>query len=90
MLGRLEMDVDNCIKAYREMAESIFQPKQGSRLNIAQKILDRYNAKGRFDPESLKDAVKKVVQLCGLPEDALLYAGRDLRCKMYVLSPSQP
>jgi hypothetical protein len=57
MLGRLEMDVDDCITAYSELAEAVFGQKLSSiPFNIKGKV------KARFDSTKLEKAVRNVVQ----------------------------
>lgn len=82
MLGRLEMDVNDCIEAYRKLTVSIFNPKHSSRLKIASNIIDRFNAKGRFDSDGLGNAMKAIIKSCGLPQDAPLLSDRDPKCKV--------
>jgi hypothetical protein len=56
MLGRLEMDVDECIAAYSDLASAVFGKKL-SRIpvNIKGEI------KPRFDPAKLEIAIRKAV-----------------------------
>ncbi len=65
MLGRLEMEVDACIKAYTDMMEDVF----GRR---AKPIDWKLNVKGQFSVESLERAVKSLVPRNEDPEKALL------------------
>lgn len=57
MLGRLEMDVDDCITAYSELAEAVFGEKLSSF-----PFSKTGKAKARFDSAKLEKAVRKVVQ----------------------------
>lgn len=74
MLGRLEMDVDECIEAYASMFETIFS-KKGLPVNMWGKI------KGRFDSSILKDCIRKILTERGLSEGELLNDGKE-RCKV--------
>lgn len=57
MLGRLEMDVDECIAAYGELAEAVFGEKVSSfPFNLKGKVA------ARFDSVKLEKAVRNVVQ----------------------------
>lgn len=56
MLGRLEMDIRECIAAYSDLAAAVFGEKLSSiPINIEGKI------KPRFDSAKLEGAIKKVV-----------------------------
>ncbi|PVH75974.1 phospholipase, patatin family protein [Cadophora sp. DSE1049] len=76
MLGRLEMDVDECIEEYTSMFETIFG-KKGLPVNLWGKI------KGRFDSTVLEQCIKGILKKRGLAEDALLNDGNE-RCKVVV------
>lgn len=54
MLGRLGMTVDNCLIAYREVAEKAFTPKKKNFLPGP--------PKGAFSARRLEDAIKETVQ----------------------------
>ena len=56
MLGRLEMDVDECISAYSELMKVVFEAKS-SRFPISLKG----RTKARFDSNRLKNAIEQVV-----------------------------
>ncbi|KAI9883792.1 MAG: hypothetical protein M1823_004424 [Watsoniomyces obsoletus] len=79
MLGRLEMDVEACIKAYIDMMEDVF----GRRTNP---IDWKLNVKGQFDAKRLEKAVKSLVPQSEDPETALLNdGGSDKRpCRAFV------
>ena len=74
MLGRLEMDVDDCIDAYTDMFKVIFG-KKGLPVNAWGKI------KGRFDSIVLEECVKSILKRRGLSEGDPLNDGRN-RCKV--------
>lgn len=61
MLGRLEMDVDECISAYGALMKGVFEEK----LRLVP-ISWRGNTKARFDSGKLKSAIEKVITSCGL------------------------
>jgi hypothetical protein len=56
MLGRLEMDVDECIASYSELMKAVFAEK-ASRLPIS----STGRVKARFDSAKLKAAVEGVI-----------------------------
>lgn len=76
MLGRLEMEVDECITAYSELAEAVFGEKLSSLL---------VNMKGmvmpRFDSAKLGGAMQKVVVQSGLSEVDFLNYGTERGCR---------
>lgn len=76
MLGRLEMDVDQCIAAYSGLAEAVFGVKT-SRLpfNLKGKV------KARFDSAKLEMAVQKTIKDSGISETALLNDGTERGCR---------
>jgi len=76
MLGRLEMDVDECITAYSELAEAVFGAKLSSfPFNVKGKV----NA--RFDSAKLENAIRKVVVQSNVPEKNLLNDGTERGCR---------
>ncbi|KAF8856400.1 FabD/lysophospholipase-like protein [Acephala macrosclerotiorum] len=76
MLGRLEMDVDDCIEAYTSMFQTIFG-KKGLPVNMWGKI------KGRFDSTVLEECIRKILKGRGLSDAEPLNDGKE-RCKVVV------
>ena len=75
MLGRLEMDVDECITAYSELAEAVFGEKLSSfPFNVKGKI------KALFDSAKLEKAVRKVAQSSASKTD-LFNDGTERGCR---------
>jgi len=76
MLGRLEMDVDECIAAYSDLAAAVFGEK-----------LHRFpvNVKGgikpRFDSAKLESAIQKAVTQSGASETDLFNDGTERGCR---------
>ena len=77
MLGRLEMDVDECIAAYVKLMAAVFE-KQSHTL----KANYRGVLQARFDSKRLKVAVEEVVTSCGLSPDDLFNDGTERGCKV--------
>jgi hypothetical protein len=75
MLGRLQMTIDECILAYTDMIDRIFQ-KQRHRVNISGRV------QGRFDTKELERAIKEIVTRSGLPEQSLLMAPDTAQCRV--------
>jgi hypothetical protein len=69
MLGRLKMDVQQCIDAYRKLSDQAFKRRRHIPIGAGGKIRER------FDSKELEMAVKKVLVEHGYSEDMLL---RDL------------
>ena len=76
MLGRLEMNVDECITAYNDLAETVFSQKK-SRMP--------FNWKGRtqarFDSSKLENAIRNTITEAGISETTLLNDGGERGCK---------
>ncbi|CAD0110932.1 unnamed protein product [Aureobasidium uvarum] len=66
MLGRLEMSVDECIKAYSELSKEVFHKKRRAPIGI------KGDLKERYDSEALELAVKNVLRNRDMDENALL------------------
>lgn len=75
MLGRLKMDVQQCIDAYRELSAQAFKQKRRTAFSIGGKICER------FDSKELELAIKKVLVEQGCSEDTLLKE-KDASCKV--------
>ena len=56
MLGRLEMDVDECISAYSELMKAVFKAKS-SRFPVSL----NGRTKARFDSNRLKNVIEQVI-----------------------------
>lgn len=75
MLGRLEMDVDECIEAYSQLAESVFHGKLHQfPANF------RGNIQPRFDTAKLETAIKKVISKRNMSDTELLDNGETRGC----------
>jgi len=72
MLGRLEMDVDECIAAYSDLAAAVFGEKL-SRIPVNIKG----GVKPRFDSARLESAIKKVITQSGASETDMLNDGTE-------------
>ena len=74
MLGRLEMDLDECITAYSELAAVFGQKLSSIPFNKEDTVM------ARFDSAKLEEAVRKVVQQKASEED-LLNDGAERGCR---------
>lgn len=60
MLGRLEVDVDECIAIYLKLIGTLFKKKSSFSIGL------RGNLKGKFSSRSLKEAINQVACNRGL------------------------
>lgn len=77
MLGRLRMDVQDCIDAYIRLADKVFT-KEHHRVNW------KGNIQGRFDHTTLETVIKDVIKAAGYQPDALLKDQSSNACKVFV------
>ncbi|KAI8716606.1 PNPLA domain-containing protein [Fusarium sp. LHS14.1] len=83
MLGRLEMDVTECIAAYCKLSESVFKVKKHwSRVTARDKI------QPRFDSQKLKAAIETVLKDRKMPPTAPFNDRVDRGCKVFVCATS--
>jgi hypothetical protein len=76
MLGRLGMDVDQCIAAYSDLAAAVFSERLSHfPVNLSGTV------RARFDCEKLEGAIKKVVVQSGASETALFNDGIERGCR---------
>jgi hypothetical protein len=76
MLGRLEMDVDECITAYNELSADVFaKPRRRIPFGFLGKIAPR------FDSAQLKGAILTIMRSRGLPPSTQFDDGQDRGCK---------
>ena len=79
MLGRLEMNIDDCIEAFTEMMDEIFKQKAKIPFKLfSGKVKPRYNS------ATLERCIRKVITNAGLPSDAKLRHPKYSSCKVYV------
>lgn len=84
MLGRLQMDIDSCIRAYLQISDSIFR-KERHRFSI------NGNVQGRFSAEVLEQEIRKIIAECKLDENALFKDPEvPPHCKVSVLQLLTP
>jgi hypothetical protein len=77
MLGRLEMNVDECISAYEDLMKAVFEEKL-RRVPIGW----TGNTKAQFDSGKLKSAVEKVITSHGLSQADLFNDGTVRGCRV--------
>jgi hypothetical protein len=77
MLGRLEMDVDECISAYKDLMKAVFEEKL-RRVPISW----TGNIKAQFDSRKLKSATEKVITSRSLHQADLFNDGTTRGCRV--------
>ena len=77
MLGRLEMDVAECIAAYCKLSESVFKVKKHW-----SSITLRGDIQSRFDSQKLRAAVEAVLNDKNLPPTTLFNDKVERGCKV--------
>ncbi|KAJ5207451.1 FabD/lysophospholipase-like protein [Penicillium cf. griseofulvum] len=84
MLGRLEMDIDDCIMAYIKLMKMIFdKPSKRGLLSIFGKI------EPRFDANKLENAINEVINNHGAKPTDLFNDQADRSCRVFVCSITQ-
>lgn len=77
MLGRLEMDVDECITAYVDLMRTVFENASNFLpFSFTGKI------KPKFNSGKLRDAITKVVERHDGSKTGLLNDGKEGGCKV--------
>ncbi|OQU97004.1 NACHT domain-containing protein [Cladophialophora immunda] len=81
MLGRLRMDVDQCIEAYKILSPAIFT-KLHHRVNVHGRI------QGRFDHGALERGIKEILIKHGFAKDEL-FKEKSPVCRTFVCATSR-
>ena len=77
MLGRLKMDIGECIAAYTSMFENIFgERKHKYPVNVLG------NVQGRFHSKKLRKSITEIVESKGLRATDLLNNEREGSCRV--------
>ncbi|KAI7762647.1 hypothetical protein LZL87_008993 [Fusarium oxysporum] len=86
MLGRLQMDVDECISAYNDLIKVVFSKE-------ARVHQSKFNLLGqtqaRFDSGGLKDAIEKTLRDRGLSPTDDMVDSHESGCKVFVCATSK-
>lgn len=78
MLGRLEMDVDECITAYIQLVKKIF--RKPSKWSLAASLFGHIQP--RFDASKLEDAINEVITSCGANPTDLFNNQAERGCRV--------
>ncbi|CAO2649239.1 Nn.00g066240.m01.CDS01 [Neocucurbitaria sp. VM-36] len=81
MLGRLEMDVEECITAYNNLMKTVFKQKSSWR-----PFGLRGNLKPKFDSEILRSAIEEVLKSKGVSTTDKFNDGKMRGCRTFVCS----
>ncbi|PKY06436.1 phospholipase, patatin family protein [Aspergillus campestris IBT 28561] len=76
MLGRLKMDIYQCIHAYKRLMQHVFTRK---RLSLGTGL----GSKAKYDSRRLESALKTILKELGYEKDALL-RDADITCRVFV------
>jgi hypothetical protein len=76
MLGRLEMDIDECITSYSDLMETVFKER-------SRKIPFSFQGRiiSRFDSKKLRTAIEEVVASRGASPSDLFNDDRSRGCR---------
>jgi patatin-like phospholipase/acyl hydrolase len=83
MLGRLKMDVEDCIAAYLQISRDVFQPKK-KRFDIFGRASAALKVRERFDSKELKKRIQTIVVQAGETGEAKLKIENAPKCRVYV------
>lgn len=78
MLGRLQVNLQSCIDAYRNLSRRIFSKK---RLPVDW----RGHVNEKYKTSELKSAIEEIMKDLDPPVDNLLDDGKDRRCRVYAV-----
>lgn len=77
MLGRLEMNVDDCISAYTEIMPTIFDKKlHSTQVGLSGRV------QPRFDSKKLKTSIDALITKSGCSLQEPFNDGRERGCKV--------
>ncbi|KAH9875045.1 hypothetical protein J1614_004533 [Plenodomus biglobosus] len=83
MLGRLEMSVKECIDAYIEIMDVVFDPKDKKKLPFK---LRNGKVQPRYETKRLESVIKQIISKASHPSDALFRGTKDSKCKTVVVA----
>ncbi|EDU48283.1 phospholipase [Pyrenophora tritici-repentis Pt-1C-BFP] len=83
MLGRLEMSIDQCIEAYIEMMDVIFDPKDRRKLPFK---IRNGKVQPKYKTKHIEQAIKQVISKAGRTSDDPFRGTKDSTCRTVVLA----
>ncbi|OXV08909.1 hypothetical protein Egran_03325, partial [Elaphomyces granulatus] len=87
MLGRLQMNVDDCIKTYIQLSSAAFQPKR-QWYDLLGSSIDFFKAGGVYSSKSLESEIRNIVRSQIGHADAKLM-NPDAPCKSFVCASTK-
>lgn len=84
MLGRLEMDIDECLKAYNHLMTFIFSEKINN-LPVGWSG----NIQAKYDSRRLKSAIEDVIIQAGASLNDLMKDGITRKCRAFVCATAK-
>ncbi|KAF3391629.1 hypothetical protein F1880_007909 [Penicillium rolfsii] len=84
MLGRLEMNVDECIQSYTSLINSVFGEKVN---NIP--VDWSGNIRPQYDSQRLKAAIQNVIENAGAAPNDLMDDGAPRKCRVFVCTTAK-
>lgn len=77
MLGRLQMDIDECIDEYSNLVDTVVQSSMPL-------VAGTDKVERRFPRVEMKEAIIGIILRCGFEKEAL-FCELNEKCKVYVL-----
>ncbi len=74
MLGRLQMDIDECINEYSNLVDTVAQ-------NSKPRVIGAEKVQRRFVMVEMKKALIEIISRCGFEKEALFYEPKA-KCKV--------
>lgn len=84
MLGRLEMDVQECIDGYRDLMKCVFSEKSRA---ICVDLAG--NLKAQYDSKKLRAAIEHVIESAGFSPNDPLNDGQARKCRVFVCATAK-
>ncbi|KAK0629270.1 acyl transferase/acyl hydrolase/lysophospholipase, partial [Bombardia bombarda] len=89
MLGRLRMDVSECIEKYLQLSSAAFTPKRHN-IDLVKRGKDLWRLSGKYRSDSLVSEFKAAAKEIDGDEDATLFdTNADTGCKVFVCTLSK-
>ncbi|KAL4880540.1 acyl transferase/acyl hydrolase/lysophospholipase [Aspergillus karnatakaensis] len=83
MLGRLKMDIDQCITGYSRLCKHLFNRKKRLSLTGMSSVTKR-KSKSKHDSKRLEFALKSILRELGHEDREILLQDVDLSCRVFV------
>ncbi|KAL4780313.1 acyl transferase/acyl hydrolase/lysophospholipase [Aspergillus varians] len=84
MLGRLKMDIDQCITAYTRVCRHVFGRKKRLSLTGMSSVTRRGNSKAKHEGKRLEHALKTILRELGHEDREILLQDVDLSCRVFL------